>query len=362
MKSSFSRHAYSRTACAVMLLAAAAGCGEGAVDSVEPGAPELLESSAELSVMTPLARSQNLATEIVVDGMSVYWVEIPFGSDGKSRIMKRSKSAMSMSLPQQVAAEEGSIFHLTADASNLYWLSQTYADAQFHVTVHRVSKYGGVVTTLPGFPSQPYALTTDDSHFYVAAGNQIQRVSKWTGARQVVVDLEDAAYINLLVDATHVYWLNYRGIFRAPRSGGTPTQLVTETPHAFVLSGNDLYYVPFNSTDLKRVSKAGGTATTVLSDFRPSSQWYSRSPELPFVVSGSDVIWLDAYGSSEGDQGRVLKASLLTGTTQVIAADLSGLTNLAVDASYVYWTSLGTFTHIWPPEHNRDGAILKALR
>ncbi|MGA9519887.1 MAG: S8 family peptidase [Myxococcaceae bacterium] len=42
MKSSISRKAYSRAVCAVMLLASAAGCGDGTVDSVEPGGQKLL--------------------------------------------------------------------------------------------------------------------------------------------------------------------------------------------------------------------------------------------------------------------------------------------------------------------------------
>ncbi|MGA9524915.1 MAG: hypothetical protein WBV82_25880 [Myxococcaceae bacterium] len=89
--------------------------------------------------------------------------------------------------------------------------------------------------------------------------------------------------------------------------------------------------------------------------------WTWRSPDRPFSISGNSVYWLDSEGGREWGEGRVLKANLLTGFTQTITL-AHGVANLAVDSSYVYWTSMGTFTDEWPPIHNNDGKVLKAFR
>ncbi len=348
---------------ALALLISAVGCGGAPAEAVEPGAEDLVESSADLSLVTPLARTQGLATELEVDATNVYWVELGSpGSPGKSQIMKRSKSAFALGLPQQLVSQDGSIYDLMADAYNLYWFNQTYENGEMRVSVHRVSKFGGAVATLSAVPADSHAWTSDEAWLYVATGEGIARVSKSSGAREVIATSAEQIFLNLFVDASHVYWTNYLGIFRAPKTGGATTQLVTESVNGFVLSGSDLYYVPYREDALRRVSKSGGTATTVLQNFRPSSQWGTGTHGMAFTVSGSTVIWLDAYGSSEWDQGRVMKASLLTGLRQTIALAQPGLAKLAVDSMYVYWTSIGTFTNEWPPEHNRDGAVFKALR
>ena len=78
-------------------------------------------------------------------------------------------------------------------------------------------------------------------------------------------------------------------------------------------------------------------------NFRPNGMWTWRSPDRPFSISGNSVYWLDSEGGREWGEGRVLKANLLTGLTQTITL-AHGVANLAVDSSYVYWTSLGTLT------------------
>ncbi len=349
---------------AVALLVTAAGCGGEPAGTAELGADDTIESSEALSLVTPVARTLNIAVELAVDATSVYWVEIPSPGTGddKSRLMKRSKSAFALGGPQQLAAQQGTIYDLLEDTNHLYWRNQEFVDGELKSSAHRVSKFGGVVETLSNFPEDPHAWAIDGAYLYAATSEGIERISKTTGAREVIVTAEWPTYLNLIVDTTHLYWVNYDGIFSAPKTGGAATLLVEDRIYGFVLSGSYIYYTTYGVEELRRVSTTGEGAATVLKNFWPGSQWGGRTVDVPFVVSGNNVIWLDSHQSHPWDYGRVQKTSLVTGLTQTIALAQPGLSDLAVDATHAYWTRLGTFTNEWPPRHNRDGAVLKAFR
>jgi hypothetical protein len=276
------------------------GCADGACKPVE------------------LATAQGALRGIVVDATHVYWA-----GPGAIRRVKKTGSA-----PEDVATFTGTGFRMIEHAGWLYW----------------VTRDTGIVARAPmganGAPAQILALDQGDVG-------------------------------GVATDGTLVYWNNYPTggkIYRA-LIGATQFSEVLTTPTdgltGMRLVGSELYYLQLGS-GLMRISIAGGSPTTVApgvgswelaidgDDVFVTNQAsdaivkVSLSGAVPPVTVAECLdpwgIAVDVthvyYANERTAAGSIARAPRTGGMMEVLAPSVLPV-GIAVDATAVYWTTLG---------------------
>lgn len=233
-------------------------------------------------------------------------------------------------------------------------------------------------TILANGLGQPFALTASgDALFWIDGdGKQLLRVAKTGGPITVLATGADTqSPFSIAADATDVYWLDAADatVRRTPRAGGPSQILATAQPSqglaGVALDGGAVYFTSYDDHGrgvIRRVSRWGGPVQTLATAVNPTAiavdAWFVyvadasvlggnntivRVPKLGgatiTIAIGEDALGLVADGSNlywkrfwTGDVRRGSK--WITGAT-TLAPDGGGWGDLAVDASYVWWTT-----------------------
>lgn len=260
-------------------------------------------------------------------------------------------------------AERSNLFGLVVDATHAYYYENGTG------LVGRVAKAGGAAEPVcPNTSGSTLPFAVDDTAVYCSTSAGIARVAK-VGLAQTVI-LAGSRDINaLFVDATNVYGVG-SGSFKVAKTGGTavalPIQAQNTGPTPAAHDANDLYanhsfdgiyvssktntapagvrlflavpepsgialdathaYVSVRTTGtVKRVPKAGGTATNIVTGVT-----------APRVIAVDDKMVF--FGTGDGD----IMACPIDGCTappRVLAEKQGDLYGIAVDSSAVYWSS-----------------------
>ena len=172
---------------------------------------------------------------------------------------------------------------IAADATNVYWVDLSY-------TLHKQPRSGGAPSTVDG---------ASDADYIASSGSS-------------------------------VYWLDSDEgtIFRAPVSGGSPTQYVDTDPGSkqIVVTGNTLIWAELTSDAwiLRRANLATG-ATSDLYTF--------ETPTGPtgLGVDKTAVYWVDGT--------TLYRRALAAGPAVAVTIHVTSRQNLATDDQYVYWVN-----------------------
>jgi hypothetical protein len=149
------------------------------------------------------------------------------------------------------------------------------------------------------------------------------------------------------VGASEVYWVNRAGsnggIAKAPLSVGATTTLVSSPSSPAYGIAADATYVYFGEgANLRRVPIGGGTVDTLS----------TNSYVAAIALNAGELIWTDL--------SQLLKMPVGGGAVTVLANGLrdpyGGADTIAVDATRVFWTDLGTY-----PAYT-DGAVRTVKR
>jgi sugar lactone lactonase YvrE len=175
---------------------------------------------------------------------------------------------------------------LAVDATSAYW---TTTSNDMTGSVMKVSRRGGVPTMLATHQLQP---------------------------------------TNLVVDATHVYWVNYQGgaVMKVPLAGGSPTTLAAaEYPQGLAVDATSVYWTsdsrgPARGSIMK-VPLEGGEPITL-------AAWQSNPASIK--VDATSVYW-------DTSDGAVMKVPLGGGEPITLVARRSETSHIAIDSTYVYW-------------------------
>lgn len=175
----------------------------------------------------------------------------------------------------------------------------------------RIDKDGGDGKTLASGLAGPVSIAVDDSGVYVAESG------------------DDGAIVRVVHEG-----------------GGGETRLVTHQPgpHGIVLTDTEVFWIDDGAFDvakgatvggaIMRVSKAGGAAQQVV------------------AADGATALLVDGGFAYYSVADAIMRAPLAGGAGAVVAAKQHEPRSLAVDATHVYWTTLGT------PEHGyADGDV-----
>jgi hypothetical protein len=234
-----------------------------------------------------LTETPNYPCRVVVDSTRAYWTTM--SSDGMGGLRSVPLAGGTPTTLQTGSNGTG----LVLDAAFVYWIDHGQR-------VLRVPKSGGAVTTVASgpFPWDTVALGGGDivwtnqptmgwsvTALPLAGGSVLTLASASTGGVGTMA--------GLVVDDTRAYWTAFGPGYGAPGTiasvpleGGPPTPLYTGNPTSLTADATDLYWTEPGDTRsaIRRVSKSGGTPSTVVSGLDDPSA---------IAVDDTRVYWLD---------------------------------------------------------------------
>jgi len=193
------------------------------------------------------------------------------------------------------------------------------------------------VPVLLAATANPQAITIDTDNVYVTsntdtdAGAVVVSVPKDGGVSTTLASNTSITFgaQGIAVDSANVYWGGNAGLMSAPKAGGPTRTLasasISNPVWGVAVDANNVYWSTFSRPGtVMSVPIRGGTPTTLAS---------GRSEPAGIVVTGTNVIWGEAWGS-------VWTAPIDGGAVTSLAPASQPLW-LALDSTNVYWMGNG---------------------
>jgi hypothetical protein len=211
-----------------------------------------------------------------------------------------------------VSGQETPIF-LAVDAANIYWTAYS--------TVSKFSKNDHTLTILASGLNylSPWQLAVDDTNVYWAEyyGFAVKKVGINGGTVTTLASCGNEP--GLAIDADFVYWTN-PGISRVSKNGGTSTTLTTSSGTGIAVDSNNVYWSEYGvGGAVKKIPLTGGSAVTLA--------------PADFVIS----IAVDSTSVYYSDGGLIKKVGIDSGTVTSLTSEHHGVYTLAIDSTHVYW-------------------------
>jgi hypothetical protein len=205
----------------------------------------------------------------------------------------------------------GRTHSIVVDASNAYWDDNTH--------LNQVALGGGVVAILAA--SGGGDLAVDGSYVYYTSNNHvISRVPIGGGSVSTIATIGCAP--NLAMDPTSLYYI-CGGLYRVPKTGGTPVELSTNDGNGELALGNGKVYWGSYNGALYEIAVTGGSPTALVQ---------GRTNFQGVAVDSANVYWAE-----NNNPGNVMQLSLSGSLPQTLASGQNGPYELIADATNVYW-------------------------
>lgn len=289
------------------------------VDAQDVDAPDGCPAGGAVEVLGTGGRPAWIA----VDDAHVYWVTEGDPNNGYAGgvVMRNAKTG---GTPTTLAMNETKPVDVVVDATNVYWIRATAG------TIMKMPKAGGT-PTLVATAADARRLAVDDTHLYwTRNANGIGGVSRIALAGGSVEPLVTGrlGVHELALDSSSVFYSTSTVVEKIAKAGGTPTTVAGTTglPEGVVLEGSTLFLRDDSSGGtVKTVPKAGGTATTIVTDDQPTG----------LAVDATHIYW-------SSDARRIVRAPLTGGTPEILAENELNPAELASDECFVYWVDRQT--------------------
>ncbi len=303
--------------------------------------PSRLLALLLITVISP-ASAQNPVSIVVVPanssvalGQTVHLITAGYFDDGSLRGLAQVET---------LASGLTRVSRLALDAADVFWTETAPGNASIkNGSLKRVAKGGGMPLSVLTGLGWPYGgLVLDDTHAYFT--------DDWDGTVQKVPKAGGAATLlqpglccpsGPSVDATHVYFAQYRGdlgqgrVNKIPLGGGalTPLAAAQIRPTFTALDATDVYFQDAEvlhgcPRTIRKVPKACGSVSTVVTELACLGDG--------FVLDESSLYWTVA-----GAGGEVRRAPKSGGPVTVLASGLNNPNNLKIDGTFAYWAARG---------------------
>jgi hypothetical protein len=124
----------------------------------------------------------------------------------------------------------------------------------------------------------------------------------------------------LVIDATSLYWIDGRGVIKAPRAGGSAQTLTTSASGYFIrVNATDLFWIDLTAVQIKRVSIGGG----------PSAMAAAQVCVNCGIAVDGEHLYFTAQG--------LVEMTLGTGVTRTLTETYA--LGLALDGDQIFGTS-----------------------
>lgn len=311
---------------------------------------------------TALAIRVEVPVAAQVRGSDLYWIEsregfAPSGCAGAGVYAVLWRTPLSGGSRSALAVGDrcaGGATDFVIDDANLYWVTST-TSPNAHV-IMKVPIGGGPSTPLVTAPDfrEITGLAGDATYVYWeedADTNRVLRIPKTGGAVDTIATIADGFRSfrgGLVVDGTDVFFgdtdfFDEHRVMKVSVSGGAVTVLAditgidqnaVNTPRRFRVESPTVYWI--DAQAIHGVPMDSGAITT------PES---GLASPVDFVVTATDLVWIESVCCAHGQTGRLKKAPVAGGAVTTIFDSLAAPTALAVDGSTVYWTEGGPIAH-----------------
>ncbi len=281
---------------------------------------------------TVIANAQTMPASIAVDATRVYWTTWPSAGAPASSVFSCPLSGC-VGAPTELASHE-----VIDD-----WLQDLVVTPGFvlwgagSTGVKECAPTGcaGASAQFAAASSDIAAVAADATHVYWGSQSEGKIWRCLLGAScpspEIVATVPNGWIASIALDDVNVYWIesNAGAVQAHPKSGGATKTLATEPfpPSALVAAGGRVYWTTGGQA-IRSVPRAGGTASTFIADDGPYT----------IASDGVSIYWTDNLVNVKGS---VRKCAIGPSCTSpvTLASNLDTAFALAVDTTSVYFTT-----------------------
>jgi len=219
---------------------------------------------------------------------------------------------------------------LAVHGDRLYWVESGTAPGLYSAPTSCTSN--DCVEQLATF-TRPSAFTATDSALYTSDTTVIRRLEFTPGAKLDQVATGPDEVVNLASDGQNVFWTagSKQEIWRTVPGGSTSGIIRSNgTPVAMGVAGDRLYWAGVDiSGQLGAIQSIKTSGTGAREESRFSSGFHVMRGNATYLYYAKD------------DPATLLRVTLATGRTEVVASEGLGVSDLAIDDTHVYWVEPG---------------------
>jgi hypothetical protein len=235
--------------------------------------------------------------------------------------------------PQTLVTGQGNVVSMSLDADWIYWAESNLGNVGI---IKRAPKTGGNPSVLAN-DTYGFALDASFIYYWTTAGN-IERIGKSGGPPTTLasnVATANTPLVQIALGGGFIFWTDGATISRVPAAGGRMTTIANDSTGiatGLIADTTSVYWSDPVAGSVVRTALDGSQLT-------PIAMGLDAGP-VYLASDDTNLFWsLYSQGPLQGSPVRKTTIGSWVTTTLCTGPIQGGNGGLAVDASYVYWTT-----------------------